>query len=544
MTDTTDTPENNCDGADLAFLPFVDRENHHEPSRCHIPKGNEDAYFSVFKGKYKILIVLEPAYFPFFLRWLKVGAGESISMDPNIDEYDGEINNRLRAEQDGAGHLKDTSSYVTPFKRRPFKNMQAYTLDQIFMTHNVLEISRNDGIYKNLLMPSFLTSGNITITQIFPVSDAAATCSDLPYTVTDCADTATVSAAEFLEDSSDVGVFTLKNRNDQVAKSSIKKTKTQKNKKTRSSTLSAAAACSTAQILDGGEINEEYGLYTSELEHANPEDGKYKKEIYLRTWTGRTITAVIDLESEVKNLKRLAAAKTGIPTESQQLTFGGKVLTDKMLIKEYNISGGENIEMTAKLLGGMKKKSLSPRPMDTERDKKRKESEPCIEVGHSLEEENAQTHLDIDASDNARWIEDAMKRLKDRTDDVSELETNMSGVQWQMTEVEKRLETVSDSLIKLSEGKAEQDQKLDALLCCFKEGMEVREKKIEAKMENMEKSLSERMNDKFSEFDMRITSIECSVVGGAGHVGPGSALGGWGPTPTGLKAVIHGFKKK
>ena len=253
---------------------------------------------------------------------------------------------------------------------------------------------------------------------------------------------------------------------------------------------------------------------------------------------------MIDLESEVKNLKRLAAAKTGIPTESQQLTFGGKILTDKVLMKEYNISGGETVEMTAKLLGGMKKKSLSPRTMDTERDKKRKESEPCIEVGGSLEDENAQTHLDIDASDNARWIEDAMKRLKDRRDDVSELETNMSGVQWQMTEVEKRLETVSDSLIKLTEGKAEQDKKLDALLCCFKEGMEVREKKIEAKMENMEKSLSERMNEKFSEFDKRITSIECSVVGGAGHVGPGSSLGGWGPTPTCLKAVIHGFKKE
>ena len=174
----------------------------------------------------------------------------------------------------------------------------------------------------------------------------------------------------------------------------------------------------TAQMLDGGEINEEYGLYTSELEHANPEGGRYNKEIYVKTWPGRTITAVIDSESDAKKLKRLAAAKTGIPTESQQLTIGGKALMDNVLMKEYNISGGETIEMTAPLLGGMKK-SLSPRPMDTERDKKRKESEPCIEVRDSLEEENAQTHLDIDPSDSAIWIEDAMKRLKDRTDDVS-----------------------------------------------------------------------------------------------------------------------------
>ena len=113
-------------------------------------------------------------------------------------------------------------------------------------------------------------------------------------------------------------------------------------------------------MLDGGEINEEYGLYTSELEHANPEGGRYKK-IYVKTWPGRTITAVIDSESDAKNLKRLAAAKTGIPTESQQLTIGGKALMDKVLMKEYNISGGETIEMTAKLLGGMKKVSARDR---------------------------------------------------------------------------------------------------------------------------------------------------------------------------------------
>ena len=106
----------------------------------------------------------------------------------------------------------------------------------------------------------------------------------------------------------------------------------------------------------------------------------------------------------------------------------------------------------AKLLGRMKKKSLCPKPMDTERDKKRKESEPCIEVGDSLEDENAQTHLDLDPSDNARWMEDAMKKLKERTDDVSELETNMSGVQWNITEVGWKLDAVSDSFTQINEG--------------------------------------------------------------------------------------------
>ena len=63
-------------------------------------------------------------------------------------------------------------------------------------------------------------------------------------------------------------------------------------------------------------------------------------------------------------------------------------------------------------------------------------------------------------------------------------------------------------------------------------------------MENMERSLSERMNEKFSEFDKRITSNECSVVGGAGHVGPGSSLGGWGSHSNMLESSDSRIQKR
>ena len=58
----------------------------------------------------------------------------------------------------------------------------------------------------------------------------------------------------------------------------------------------------------------------------------------------------------------------------------------------------------------------------------------------------------------------------------------------------------------------------------------------------MERSLSEKMNEKFSDFEKRISSIERGA-GSAGHFGFGASQGGWGPTPTRLKAVIHGFKQ-
>ena len=89
----------------------------------------------------------------------------------------------------------------------------------------------------------------------------------------------------------------------------------------------------------------------------------------MKTWTGRTITVVIDPERVTKNVKREIAAKTGVPIENQQLVTRAKALTDNVPMKEYGLSGGETIEMTAKLLAGMKKKSFSPKPMDTKREK-------------------------------------------------------------------------------------------------------------------------------------------------------------------------------
>ena len=49
------------------------------------------------------------------------------------------------------------------------------------------------------------------------------------------------------------------------------------------------------------------------------------------------------------------------------------------------------------------------------------------------------------------------------------------------------------------------------------------------------------MDERFSDFERRISSIEKST-GGAGHIRSGSSQGGWGLTPTNLRAVIHGFK--
>ena len=99
-------------------------------------------------------------------------------------------------------------------------------------------------------------------------------------------------------------------------------------------------------------------------------DGRYKKTIYVKTWKGKTITARINLKHTVESMKGQIEEKTKIPKDHLHLVRRGKVLMDKKTLKDYNTNGDEPIEMTTLLLGGTKHKSLSPTPMNAEREKK------------------------------------------------------------------------------------------------------------------------------------------------------------------------------
>ena len=292
--------------------------------------------------------------------------------------------------------------------------------------------------------------------------------------------------------------------------------------------------------LDLSEVapNDEYGSYTMEGMYKDLDDGKYEKTIYVKTWTTRTITAVFSLEKVIKIVKREIEAKTGIPTDQQQLVVRGKILTDNASMKAHGVSEGETIEMTTRLLGGMKHKSLSPKPMDTEREKKRKESEPCIDVS-SLEDENPVTNPDDESTEAKKWMRETMKDLRQRTDDVSELERSVSTMQWDMTEVKNTLKTVTSSLGKMTEVQATRDKKLDDLLASLSTSFIEKEKKTEEKIDSVARSLGEQI----SSLDKRLSSVERGS-GGVGHIQTGASQGGWVPTPTDLKAVIHGFKQE
>ena len=55
--------------------------------------------------------------------------------------------------------------------------------------------------------------------------------------------------------------------------------------------------------------------------------------------------------------------------------------------------------------------------------------------------------------------------------------------------------------------------------------------------------MEKRLGNQISSLDQRLSLVERGS-GGAGHTQTGVTQGGWGPTPTDLKAVIHGFKQE
>ena len=70
--------------------------------------------------------------------------------------------------------------------------------------------------------------------------------------------------------------------------------------------------------------------------------------------------------------------------------------------------------------------------------KKRKGSEPCVEV-EGLEDENPLVNPDEEPADTKRWMTDTLRDLKQRTDEVSDLVGSVSRMQLDMGEVKGEL---------------------------------------------------------------------------------------------------------
>ena len=175
-----------------------------------------------------------------------------------------------------------------------------------------------------------------------------------------------------------------------------------------------------------------------------------RSSTYAQTWVGRTITAKISPDRPTGIVKMQIGAKTGIPTIDQHHVTKGRILMDNIPLKEYGLSGGETIEMTTRLLGGMKQESQSKTDGHRKRTK-RKECEPCVDVG-GLEDKNLHVNPDEELADTKKWMTDTIGDLRQRTDEVSDLEGSVFRMQWDMEEVKGAFTRVNESPVKMTEG--------------------------------------------------------------------------------------------
>jgi ubiquitin C len=75
-------------------------------------------------------------------------------------------------------------------------------------------------------------------------------------------------------------------------------------------------------------------------------------QIFMKTFTGKTITLDAEQSDTVAILKSKLAVKEGIPSDAQRMVFAGKNLEDTRPLSDYNIQAMSTINLLLRLRGG------------------------------------------------------------------------------------------------------------------------------------------------------------------------------------------------
>ena len=299
-----------------------------------------------------------------------------------------------------------------------------------------------------------------------------------------------------------------------------------------------------APELDSTELNGGMDEMLNEGKYNDLIDGRYEKTIYVKTWTGKSITVEIDLRYTVDTVKGQIEAKMRIPRNHQHLTSKGKVLMGKKMMKDYNITGSETIEMTALLLGGTKHKSLSPTPVDAERDKKRFEYEPYIDLTGLEDEKPESAASEEETSTTKKWMKSMMKDIRDRTDDISEFEKTMTEMKFEMEEVRINMKKMSEAFTKIVDESQSRVKKFEELFLRINDDIRARDKRTEARFDGVQKHIDAKIDEKFSDLEARMSAMEKNKPGTIERsCRDENSKENPRTVPIECKAAVHGFKE-